>query len=331
MTIDRDTFLTTVYVLVDTAVAHQPPRPRHGRPPRMSDSEIVTLMLVGQFLGGSERHLLRWADAYLRPYFPGLISQSSFNRRSRTLAIRCAWLMQQVLAQLPLETDPFEIVDGLAVPVAHLARSHRRATFAASEADLGYGGVGKQPYYGVQVVLCVTASGPITGFVLAPARTEERWLFSQLLRWRCDPGLPLLTGDVLTHQVSRSRRRTFTGPTGPILGPMTAGTSRTNVYLADQGFTGVAWQQLWHDAQATVCTQDHLPPSSRRLFRRARQVVETVNGQLVDVFGIRYPKAHTQDGLVTRIVAKCAALNVGIVLNRTYQRPALALGTLFDG
>ena len=32
----------------------------------------------------------------------------------------------------------------------------------------------------------------VVGFVVAPARTEERWLFSQLLRWRHDPGLPLL-------------------------------------------------------------------------------------------------------------------------------------------
>lgn len=331
MSIDRDTFLTTVYVLVDSAVARQPPRLRRGRPPRMSDSEVLTLMVVGQFLGGSERHLLRWAHAYLRPYFPGLISQSSFNRRSRSLAIRCAWLMHQVLAGLPLEDDPFEIVDGLAVPVAHLARSHRRATFTSAEADLGYGGVGKQPYYGVQVVLCVTASGPITGFVVAPARTEERWLFSQLLRWRHDPGLPLLTGETLAHHGPRSRHRVFAGPTGPILGPVTAGSSRTNVYLADQGFTGAVWQQVWRATHAHVYTHDQLPASSRRLFRRARQVVETINGQLVDVFGIRYPHAHTQDGLVTRIAAKCAALNVGILLNRTYQRPAFALGTLFDG
>lgn len=331
MTIDRDTFLTAVYVLVDTAVQHQPPRPRRGRPPRMSDSEILTLMLVGQFLGGSERHLVRWAQAQLRPYFPALLSQSSFNRRSRALALRCAWLMHQVRDQLALDTDPFEIVDGLAVPVAHLARSRRRSPFTVAEADVGYGGVGKQPYYGVQVVVCVTASGPITGFTLAPARTEERWLFSQLLRWRQDPTASLLTGEALTHRIDRSRRRTFTGPTGPILGPATAGIGRTNVYLADQGFTGAMWQQLWQHTQATVYTRDDVPPAARRAFHRARQMVETINGQLVEVFGLRYPRAHTAAGLVTRIVAKCAALNVGIVLNHTYHRPPLALGTLFDG
>ncbi len=200
-----------------------------------------------------------------------------------------------------------------------------------AEADIGYGGVGKQPYYGVQLVLCVSASGPITGFALAPARTEERWVFSQLLCWRQDQGAPALTGERLTHRVRRSRRRTFTGPTGPILSPVTAGASPTNVYLADRGFTGAVWQRLWRQVQATVYTQDDLPRSAHRAFRRARQIVETINGQLVEVFGIRYPRAHTQEGLVTRVVAKCAALNVGMVLNHIYHRPPLALGTLFDG
>ncbi len=48
--------------------------------------------------------------------------------------------MHQVVALLPLAADPFEIVDGLAVPVAHLVRSHRRATFTMAEADIGYAG-----------------------------------------------------------------------------------------------------------------------------------------------------------------------------------------------
>lgn len=332
MAIDRDTFLTTVYVLVDTAVARQPPRRRGGRPPIMSDSEVLTLMLLGQFLGGSERHLLRWAHRQLPGWFPRLLSQSSFNRRSRALAIRCAWLMQQLLDELSLAAEPFEIVDGLAIPVAAVPRGERRATFTQAEADVGYGGVGKRPYYGVQMVLSVAASGPITGFTLAPARTEERWLLSQLLVWRQQPAAPLLTADDLAHRQSRSRRRTFVGPTGPVLSPVTAGRPWTNIYLADRGFTGAAWRQLWQTRLgATVSTQDDLPPTIRRAFRRARQIIETINGQLVDVFGIRFPHAHTQEGLVTRIVTKCTALNLGIAINRRYHRPDLALGTLFDG
>jgi len=34
---------------------------------------------------------------------------------------------------------------------------------------------------------------------------------------------------------------------------------------------------------------------------------------------------------MTRIAAKCAALNLGILINQRLGRPALALGTLFTG
>lgn len=79
---DFDTFLVTVYTAVDTlyqqeVAPHLPPRP--GPTPRMSDSEVLTLLLIGQWRGSSERALLRWAEQHLGAYFPGLVSQSAFN------------------------------------------------------------------------------------------------------------------------------------------------------------------------------------------------------------------------------------------------------------
>lgn len=332
MPVDFDTFLTTVYVLVDTAVAAQPAGSPRGRPPQLTDSEVLALLLIGQFLGGSERHLLRWAEAHLRPYFPGLLSQSSFNRRSRTLAGRCALLLQQVLADLAIEADAFEIVDGLAVPVANPTRGVRRATFTAEEAELGHGGVGKQLYYGVDLLLSIAASGPITGLTVAPANTDERWLLSALLRWRQDPTAPPLTAGDLTRRDARHRRRALAGPGGPVLSPATVGQPRSGVYLADRGFGGAAWQTVWQtDLGAMVTTPETVPPAARRAFRRARHLIETVNDALVRIFHLRYPQAHTQEGLITRIIAKCTAFNLGIAINRRYGRPDLALGTLFDG
>jgi hypothetical protein len=332
MPVDFVTFLTTVYVLVDTAVAAQPPSPRGGRPPKMSDSEVLTLLLVGQFLGGSERHLLRWADGHLRACFPHLLSQSSFNRRSRALAGRCAWLMQQLCDELAVAADAFEIVDGVALPVAQPGRGRRGATFGPEEADVGYGGVGKQVFYGVTVLVSVAASGPITGLTVAPARTKEQWLLSALLGWRHDPTAPPLAAGDLTRQEARHRTRTQVGPTGPLLSPVTVGRARTNVYLADGGFAGRAWRTVWRTRfHAIVATPDTVPPSAQRAFQRARQVIERVNDQLIRVFHLRFPLAHTQEGLITRIVAKCTAFNLGIALNRRFGRPDFALGTLFDG
>ena len=111
---------------------------------------------------------------------------------------------------------------------------------------------------------------------------------------------------------------------------MTAGVPVTDVYLADRGFAGADWRQAW-DARyhATVITPDTLPPRARRWFHHARQGIETVNAVLTDVLHIRYPRARTEAGLITRLTSKCAALNLGILLNRHFTRPDLALGTLF--
>ena len=56
-----------------------------------------------------------------------------------------------------------------------------------------------------------------------------------------------------------------------------------------------------------------------------RQVVETVNGSLDRVFGIKFPRARTPWGLLTRIAAKVAAHDLLICLNHLFDRPTFSL------
>src|SRR5688500_2970836 len=118
MLVDVATFLVAVYTLVDTLYQqHLAPAkpPRRGRQPEMADSEVLTLMLLGQWLGNSERGLLRHAHAYWRPYFPRLLSQSAFNRRARELGSTCAALMTLVARELKADHAPYQVAD--TVPV----------------------------------------------------------------------------------------------------------------------------------------------------------------------------------------------------------------------
>jgi hypothetical protein len=54
-----------------------------------------------------------------------------------------------------------------------------------------------------------------------------------------------------------------------------------------------------------------------------------VKAQRTDVLGLPFPGARSAWGLLTRVAAKVAALNLGIWLNRLFGRPDLALATLF--
>jgi hypothetical protein len=291
------------------------------------------LLLLGQWLGVSERGLLRHATTYWQPYFPRLLSQSAFNRRARDLGGACAELVRWIAAELDAAQTPYQIVDAVPVPLARLCRGKRHKVFAA-EASIGRGGSDRHFYYGCQLLLATTADGIITGFLVGPASTEGRWLLDALLCWRLDPsGVPWTAADVPTR---RKRTQDYVGPTGPRWWPGSAGDPSPVPYIADDGFCGAAWVAHWQtDAGAIVFTcRDYgttTPPVVHTVHHGWRHGIETVNAVLDDVFHLAYPGAKTIWGLVTRVAAKCAAFNCGCWLNRRFDRPALALGTLFPG
>ena len=103
MDTDLDTFLTTVYVIVDDlyrteCAPHKPPRPGHR--PELTDSEVLTLGILAQWQRSrSERAFLRAARPPLAPYFPRFLSQSAFNRRLRALGGVLAHLVPAIASR----------------------------------------------------------------------------------------------------------------------------------------------------------------------------------------------------------------------------------------
>jgi len=83
--VDVDTFLTTLYVLVDDfCTLSLPPAPHPGPQAALSRSEVVTLALCGQWQGlGSERGFYRSAQRHLRAAFPALPAREQYNRQVR--------------------------------------------------------------------------------------------------------------------------------------------------------------------------------------------------------------------------------------------------------
>lgn len=84
--VDRDTFLTTLYVMIDDfcqsagfAEKHRP-----GPAASLSCSEVVTLAVFGQWAQfPSERAFYRYVLRDLRPAFPSLPKREQFNRLQR--------------------------------------------------------------------------------------------------------------------------------------------------------------------------------------------------------------------------------------------------------
>src|SRR5215218_246794 len=91
---DLDSFLVSLYVQIDDwwKSAHPSNPPKPGRPPSLSQSEVLTLAILAQWPRfRSERDFWRFASSHLRPYFPALCSQSQLKAgASEPWSRRCA-------------------------------------------------------------------------------------------------------------------------------------------------------------------------------------------------------------------------------------------------
>lgn len=327
--LDVDTFLVTVYCIVDdlyqARFAAQKPR-RPGRKPKMTDSEVLTLAVLQQWQPDrSERAFLRYVRMHWRSYFPRPISQSAFNRRVRDLmGVLCQLgpAISQVAHGCLGDRPAYEVLDTVPVPLMRRCRGQRHRLFG-QEAAIGRGGSDKDWYYGVSLLAAVSPRGLITGFVTGPANTEGRWLADAFLCWRWDPTVALPGAADLAPVLGPPHRGPRQGPTGTIGPRAGVGTDPAAPYLGDRGFTGAAWQAHWRQRYGAVVLTPGDPSPLRRLSR-LRQIVETAFRWLEEPFGLQFPRARSRWGLLARLGAKVSAFNVAVHTNYLVGRPHFA-------
>ena len=106
--IDTNTFLTTLYVVVDDfCKSALPPESPHYPAPSLTRSEVVTLAVFGQWNHfQSERDFYRYAKQHLVAAFPTLPDRSQFNRlvrqHTRTITNFFRSLVKRLRAQVCL-------------------------------------------------------------------------------------------------------------------------------------------------------------------------------------------------------------------------------------
>jgi hypothetical protein len=236
VTLDLETFLTTLYVITDDlyAACVQIKMPVTGGPaPKLSDSEMLCLGLAAQWRSGvpwqTERGFVRYALKHLGAFFPRMTTQSAFNRRLRRLWGAFILLQQAVADQLRSVLD-CEIMDCIPLPIARGARSFHPG-WLADIARIGKGGNDRY-FYGLHLLLVVSASGIATGWTLAAGNIQDRWLAELLLSSRV--GQPQLTGPRRTRvhlawprQPTGSARSRAAGPGMPVLCSLTWATLAT--------------------------------------------------------------------------------------------------------
>src|SRR5215207_1889077 len=284
-------FCLWMYVAVDELWPRVAPLCRRPGPaPECSDSELVTMVLVGECRGWDEETDLVSAWRARRDLFPVVPERSRFNRRRRALAPAINELRRVTLRLLDLAADRQCAIDSLPVPALkfHLVPgSPAVGAWKAHGAAFGQVTTKKQTIFGYKLQLLVTLNGVILDFLLAPANVNDLEAGAELL--------------------AKHRDLLVIGDKGYLSAPVAA------ELLATAGITLLTVPRS---------NQTHqLPPALAALHTRWRQIVETVNGQLANLFGIEDNHAHSFDGLRARLYSKLTAHTLAVYLNRLLRNP----------
>jgi hypothetical protein len=180
---DLDTLLTALYVEVtDRIIPALRPWRGPGRPPQVTDAELVCLAVAQVLLRyNDEHHWLRAAPARVGHLFPRLLSQSEYNRRLRGAADLLEASLRWLATHTPATAELLRLVDGTPVPCGTSRTTARRSDL------FGYAGYGRDTshhrfYWGANLLLVVTCEGTTTGFGLAnPKLVGERQALLRLL------------------------------------------------------------------------------------------------------------------------------------------------------
>lgn len=177
---DISTFMINIFCLVDDSMKEQSLR-RHGPQPILSDSEVVTMEIVGEFLGMDEdKAIYRYFRRHWQAWFPKLaqVHRTTFARQAANL-----WKAKEVLWQKVVQgvkTDKqIAIIDSFPVPVCRFARAKRCRLFE-TQATFGYDELARQTFYGFRAHILIQWPGVIIGVALTPANIHDLQAMDQL-------------------------------------------------------------------------------------------------------------------------------------------------------
>jgi hypothetical protein len=285
MIADFEDFCLWTYCIVDELCQRFAPLFRRPGPDptTCSDSELITMTIVGECRGWDmETELLsHWREH--RDLFPQLPSQSRFNRRWRNLAQLVNLIRHGILQLLDVAQDTYAVIDSLPVPVVnfHLVPTST-ADWDAHGAAFGKVSTKKQTIYGYKLHLLLTLGGVILDFELAPANAADLTVGEELL--------------------AAHRDLTVIGDKGYI-------SRKVQAALREE-------QDIRLVTLPRANQRVQVPDAVRRTLTQARQIIETVNDQLAEQFHIETNHAHTFWGLCTRLYTKLTAHTLCIYLNR---------------
>lgn len=178
---DLNTFVVSVFCLIDDWLEGQRIRQR-GPKPTLADSEVLTMEVVGEFLGiDTDEGVYAYFRRHYSEWFPTLkeTHRTTFCRQAANLWVIKRMLWKHLLGQVHFDPE-VSLIDSFPVPVCRFARAYRCRRLA-EESAFGHDEMNKQTFYGFRAHLRVCWPGVIVEVELAPANVHDLRLAEELL------------------------------------------------------------------------------------------------------------------------------------------------------
>ena len=289
---DLNTFIVAVFCLIDDRIEDRALRAR-GPLPRLSDAEVLTLEIVGEFLGlDTDKAIFRYFRRHYGEWFPALgeVHRTTFARQAANLWKVKERLWQELLGLTP--HDPaFAICDSMPLPACLFARAYRCSRFRG-EAAFGKDTLLRQTFYGFRVHARVCWPGVITRISVAPANVHELSVLPEIAEFSSG----LIVGDRNYHSPKRRKELAVMGV--ELLAP----------YSSKK--------------------RDPAPKKSAFLSR-LRYRIDTVFSQLTERYSVKRVWARDMWHLASRLLRKVLSHTVAFLLNhQILGNPPLQLSKL---
>ncbi len=129
---DLSTFIIGIFVIAEDWLKERGPVRSRGPAPKLSDSEVVTMEVVGEFLGiDTDRGIHAYFRRHYPHYFPKMreVHRTTFARQAANLWKLKEHLWQHLLEhELALgggEEEPLMVIDSFPIPICKKSRSYR--------------------------------------------------------------------------------------------------------------------------------------------------------------------------------------------------------------
>lgn len=297
---ERDIFIISVYCLVVDImqiIEENYIFRRKGFPPKLSDAEVITIEICGEFFKLHEdTEIYNYFKRHYLHFFPNLPDRTTFVRQSANLwqvKFLCQFWLVKTSAQ---NADAVQSIDTLPLPVCTYTRGGKRDKRFATLADYGHCAAKKLNYYGFKLGLRIARSGMITHFPLLAARPHD-----------------------INHL-------------GALIEGF-AGTVPADKGFLDE-YQQKLWDQVQQTQVVTpVRKKMESSPEQVKLVKKTkywRKLVETVGSQLTERFQISKIKVKDLWHYQNRLFRKILSHTVAVFLNMQHGNKPLQLALLTE-